>query len=1484
MYVKPRMYFQAAFAVNPNVIAQCCLDSGNLAFPIISSEFVKKLGLQIKSTSKKAKSVEGKIINIEGETTPLTFYSIENKRIIFQEKFYVIAELSCDINLGYHFLDKHKIVLDFESKEMKINNNKINLQEYVNIIPDIIQIIDQAEKCDKVSCFKTIPGLNESSPGDNLVELQDLHTTAALHEQVNFLPFTVTPIRVTTNIPIKQGTLIYFAPCSISKKHEIAGIEGILTSTGTGIQTINVINNSAQPIRLQKGKKMGKITVVKKQSMSGNKNKDDLPLTTFQKVKFLKEKFKFEENEILKANSDLRKRFLQVLLKNFSCFSLTPEDIGMSNLLRYDIELQPNTQPFRVKPIRLNPAQEAALEIQVQKWLDQGVIEESYSPWSSPIFCVRKRAANPGEVALRFVLDFRKLNEVTIKCASPIPNIQDTLEKLGNCSYFSTLDMSSAYHSIEMTEEAGKCAAFCTKDRQYIFRRLPFGLANAPSVFCRLMTRIYDLHPHLRMYSCAYLDDVIIYSKTVIDHIQHIDSVLGALCQSGLKLNLGKCSLMRTEVKYLGHIVRSSGIWMDQKYLDKIREWPLPKTGKEIQSFLGFCNYYQSYFSNFAKVSQPLNKLRNEKLITWTDEQVNAFNNIKTMFSRALQKSYPEWDGNEFILDTDFSQNAMGAVLSQVQSGAEKMLNCASRVCSKHERNYIAFKGEIAALVYGLRKFEHMLRYKPFLVRTDNTCLTSYQTWQKGAPSGITIRWILYIQSFTFRIQHRSGKLHKNADIITRTNELRPDTVVSSTFFEQKSKCSIIDPIYWLDKKVDSNSLNFSGSEAKRILLENGGKIRSQHFARHTAGDVILKLAVDFVVKNLKPTNAEMKQLPSRARVILQYFDHLEMVRGILYFMQPINNGNHIIKRIIPPLTLYNQIFDYAHCHQLSGHKGMSETLIKIRKHFFMPFAKQFIGWRIKNCVSCFARIKPRHKHTITHSASAGQPMDLIFVDHIGPLNPGTTFNNRICNFILIVVDAYTRFVWAFPVVNVKASTTISCIMENIVPSHGLFKEIRSDRGAAFTSNLYKETMDALGVNIVMIPPRNPQSNPSERYNQGLYNYIKTDKTFTTNNWGGKLRWATFCANTSFNSRIGSTAFFKMYNREPLLPLNLFCPTSDEITKPPLFTNLISKIENGWKMLQHNTDKYLQLKNLHREDMHLPLYSVVYVYFDVVKSGVSKKITSQFLGPFMITYKYSSALYRVKPLDGCPIRSKDELTVARDKLIMLETSFSLNKDELYKLDLKPSQLVAADNLININPTIMKDGKNNNFLSFQDLSGEEEFSRVLEDICEQSLSGLSKLPDTRRFSGVSGDNKIVSTKTFSGHDELQSNVFEGGEDHAGLSDNVNDSGLNENNDDNHNDDDHNNASPSGPDVELEGQISEDGRDSVFDKTLENSENESNVLGSSENEVTRGRGRPVGTRNYANIHVPPLTVRTRQRTKISTRDKLASLSKTLTGTRK
>ncbi|MCP4053810.1 MAG: hypothetical protein GY739_12245, partial [Mesoflavibacter sp.] len=497
-------------------------------------------------------------------------------------------------------------------------------------------------------------------------------------------------------------------------------------------------------------------------------------------------------------------------------------------------------------------------------WLKQGVIEEAYSPWSSPIFCVKKKAA-AGQVALRFVLDFRNLNSLTEKIAAPIPNITDTLERLGNCNYFSTLDMTSAYHSIPMTKEAGKISSFCTKNRQFIFRRLPFGLSNAPSVFCKLMNKIYDINPHLRMFSMSYLDDIIIYSKTVGEHLGHLDSVLTALRKSGLKLNLGKCDLIKDQVVYLGHVVSAHGIEMKRDYIEKIRGWPLPETGKELQSFLGYVNYYQSYFSNFAQVIYPLNRHRNDIKIEWDHTLKQAFTQVKNLFCTALVKTYPDWQGMPFILDTDFSSQAMGGVLSQNQGGVEKMITCFSRACSKHEQNYSSVKGEISALVWACRKLEHMLRYRPFIVRTDNTAVVKYRSWKKGAPPGITIRWILFLQSFEFEIEHRSGKAHQNVDLLTRTN-LKHDEIVESDHFEKISReSSLIDNIY----NIINNTSNFSG-RANLNLLET--RLRSSDWALQLDQDIPLAKVRDFLIKNVRPSPTQIRDFPRRIQIVLRHF------------------------------------------------------------------------------------------------------------------------------------------------------------------------------------------------------------------------------------------------------------------------------------------------------------------------------------------------------------------------------------------------------------------------------------------------------------------------------------------------------------------------------------------------------------------------------------------------------------------------------------
>jgi hypothetical protein len=184
----------------------------------------------------------------------------------------------------------------------------------------------------------------------------------------------------------------------------------------------------------------------------------------------------------------------------------------------------------------------------------------------------------------------------SIECRHSLVVCIDNFDNLGNSRIFTVLDLTSAYHAMGMTAEAGKATAFCTKQKQYLFLRMPFGLTNAPASFCQLMAKVYELNPELIKFSLSYLDDIIIHSNTITEHFIHLEKVLECLCVAGLKLNIEKCHLFSEKVKFLGHRVSARGISMDQEYLDKIAAWPLPVTGKHVQRYLGFLNYYFIFF------------------------------------------------------------------------------------------------------------------------------------------------------------------------------------------------------------------------------------------------------------------------------------------------------------------------------------------------------------------------------------------------------------------------------------------------------------------------------------------------------------------------------------------------------------------------------------------------------------------------------------------------------------------------------------------------------------------------------------------------------------------------------------------------------------------------------------------------------------------------------------------------------------------------
>jgi len=296
---------------------------------------------------------------------------------------------------------------------------------------------------------------------------------------------------------------------------------------------------------------------------------------------------------------------------------------------------------------------------------------------------------------------------------------------------------------------------------------MPFGLKNAGASYCRFVQRLVDVLgvPGI----VAYLDDVLIHSEDLDTHVNLLRLVFDVHKEAGMRLNASKTHLFQEEVEYLGHLVNAEGVKLIPSYVQKIVEWPLPQTGKELSAFLGFTNYYRDFLPD---VTAELNSVKNNRLVVWTPEMINNSNTLKQMFAAAPCRATPDFSpsAKPFILTIDFSKTAIGAVLSQEQDNIEKFLGVKGRKCRNYECNYHSSKGELLALIYGLTKFEPLLRLNQFIVVTDSTTVLHWSTMK---DSGGTIRrWLDYIQQFNFTVMHHAGKTNINADLISRATHM----------------------------------------------------------------------------------------------------------------------------------------------------------------------------------------------------------------------------------------------------------------------------------------------------------------------------------------------------------------------------------------------------------------------------------------------------------------------------------------------------------------------------------------------------------------------------------------------------------------------------------------------------------------------------------------------------------------------------------------
>nr|VZI34397.1 unnamed protein product [Spirometra erinaceieuropaei] len=419
------------------------------------------------------------------------------------------------------------------------------------------------------------------------------------------------------------------------------------------------------------------------------------------------------------VGSDNRDKLRKLLLSFPGLFTWSTYTIGRTRKVQHTINTG-DAKPIWQSPCRIPVRFRAEVDKIIDELLKAHIIQPSSSPWASPIALVPKK-----DGCLRLCIDYRRLNAVTVRDSFPLPRLHDTLDSLGGAAWFSTLDLKSGYWQVEIDHKDRPKTAFIVPQGLFEFQTPPFGLCNAAATFQRLM---YQVLRHLVPHKClVYLDDIIVFGPDVEQHNRNLREVLEALRDAGLTLNPAKCTFLRPEVQFLGHKISPGRIAALPDRLQQIRTWPTPANQTQLRSFLGLASFYRRFIRNFAHIAGPPHKLTEKgREFRWSPECEEAFTNLRAALVSAPLLALPnvDHDAPPFILDTDVSGFAIGAVLSQTDSqDVEHPVCFASSTLTKAQRNYYTFRREPLAIITFIRQFKHLLIGRSFILRTDHKAL-----------------------------------------------------------------------------------------------------------------------------------------------------------------------------------------------------------------------------------------------------------------------------------------------------------------------------------------------------------------------------------------------------------------------------------------------------------------------------------------------------------------------------------------------------------------------------------------------------------------------------------------------------------------------------------------------------------------------------------------------------------------------------------------
>lgn len=949
--------------------------------------------------------------------------------------------------------------------------------------------------------------------------------------------------QIERQTPMSKDIVLVEAPATHQLPSGVFVQASVLTSVDINANnfTVLLLNDSQKPASIQAGTVIAEMhavdTVVQPQTANSSANTLDPEL------------FDFGDSPV---PEEWKKRLSQELAKRRDVFSLDEWDVGLAKGVEHQIRLS-NPTPFRERSRRLAPADIDDVRRHLQQLLAAGILKESRSPYASPIVVVRKKNGT-----IRICIDYRTLNSRTIPDQYTTPRIDDALDCLSGSKWFSVLDLRSGYYQIPMSEEDKEKTAFICPLGFFQFERMPQGISGAPATFQRLMEKaVGDMH---FLQVLVYLDDIIVFGKTLEEHEHRLLKVLDRLEEVGLKVSIDKCQFCQPRVKYVGHIVSESGVATDPDKVAVVKNWPEPTDLKSLRSFLGFCGYYRRFILNYSSIVRPLTELTKGYPPAQTKWKAESKDPNKKYF-RASEPFGERWDQacrqafkkiidclihapvlafadptKPYILHVDASMNGLGAVLNQEYSEGLRPVAFASRKLSHSEQRYPVHQLEFLALKWAVvDKFHDYLYGAKFTVRTDNNPLTYVLTSARLNATGH--RWLAALATYDFNIQYRPGRHNIDADVLSRQYSPE-DNWTDIPISGIKAICKqvgVADTSNVPGRFVDQLGVPPTAVPEVYACPVSLGTCSIDQLSPQ---ELKASQDVDPVIGPIKRA-LESGKIPVRSDndspdfvLLCRENSKLELKDGMLYRVKKTHTGREIQQLVLP--ERYRTVVLRA-LHDECGHLGVERTSELLKDRFYWPRMTAEVEQYIKTCGRCVTRkTLPQHAAPLSHITSSG-PLDLVCIDflQIEPDSKGITN-------VLIVTDHFTRYAQAFPTKDQKAITVAKVLWEKYFVHYGLPARIHSDQGRDFESRLVKEFLTLLGIKKSRTSPYHPQGDAQpERFNRTLLAMLGTLETVKKQGWSEHISRLVHAYNCTKNDATGYSPYFLLFGREARLPVDL---------------------------------------------------------------------------------------------------------------------------------------------------------------------------------------------------------------------------------------------------------------------------------------------------------------------------------------------------------